>query len=76
MLTKGYIGFVAQVVSEIRPEHWWKVSCLGVLDVFPEELPRLTPEWELNKVTMKNRYFMPKIDNLFDQLKGTVCSSR
>ena len=25
---------------------------------------------ELNKVTIKNKYLLPRIDDLFDQLKG------
>ena len=28
--------------------------------------------WELNKVTIKNKYPLPRIDDLFDQLKGAV----
>ncbi|GJU96139.1 hypothetical protein Tco_1320895 [Tanacetum coccineum] len=27
--------------------------------------------WELNKLTVKNRYPLPRIDDLFDQLKGS-----
>ena len=27
---------------------------------------------ELNKVTIKNKYHLPQIDNLFDQLKGAT----
>ncbi|GJQ98998.1 hypothetical protein Tco_0521983 [Tanacetum coccineum] len=27
-------------------------------------------KWELNKLTVKNRYLLPKIDDLFDQLQG------
>ena len=30
---------------------------------------------ELNKLTIKNKYPLPRIDNLFDQLKGAVCFS-
>ena len=26
----------------------------------------------LNKVTIKNKYLLPRIDDLFDQLKGTT----
>ena len=26
--------------------------------------------WQLNKVTIKNKYPLPKIDDLFDQLQG------
>ncbi|KAI3715043.1 hypothetical protein L6452_22009 [Arctium lappa] len=31
---------------------------------------------ELNKVTVKNKYPLPRIDDLFDQLQGTGCFSK
>ena len=31
---------------------------------------------ELNKVTIKNKYHLPRIDDLFDQLKGTLFFSK
>ncbi|KAI3815748.1 hypothetical protein L1987_15429 [Smallanthus sonchifolius] len=31
---------------------------------------------ELNKLTIKNRYLLPRIDDLFDQLKGSTCFSK
>ena len=31
---------------------------------------------ELNKLTIKNRYPLPRIDDLFDQLKGAVHFSK
>ena len=31
---------------------------------------------QLNKVTTKNKYPLPKIDDLFDQLQGTQCFSK
>nr|GEV54333.1 putative reverse transcriptase domain-containing protein [Tanacetum cinerariifolium] len=31
---------------------------------------------ELNKLTIKNRYPFPRIDNLFDQLQGACCFSK
>ena len=31
---------------------------------------------ELNKITIKNRYPLPRIDNLFDQLRGTGTFSK
>ncbi|GJY35118.1 putative reverse transcriptase domain-containing protein [Tanacetum coccineum] len=32
--------------------------------------------WELNKLTIKNRYPLPKIDDLFDQLQGSGVYSK
>jgi hypothetical protein len=31
---------------------------------------------QLNKVTIKNRYPFPRIDDLFDQLQGAQCFSK
>ena len=31
---------------------------------------------ELNKVTIKNKYYLPRINDLFDQLKGVVVFSK
>ncbi|GJW24610.1 hypothetical protein Tco_0038421 [Tanacetum coccineum] len=40
-------------------------------EVFLEDLPGLLPvRQELNKLTVKNRYPLPMIDDLFDQLQG------
>jgi hypothetical protein len=30
----------------------------------------------LNEVTVKNKYPLPRIEDLFDQLRGSVCSRR
>ncbi|KAG8474188.1 hypothetical protein CXB51_034129 [Gossypium anomalum] len=32
--------------------------------------------WQLNKVTIKNKYPLPRIDDLFDQLKGAIWFSK
>ncbi|KAM2019771.1 hypothetical protein ACFX1T_022529 [Malus domestica] len=32
--------------------------------------------WQLNRVTVKNRYPLPQIDNLFDQFKGAHVFSK
>ena len=32
--------------------------------------------WYLNKVTIKNRYPLPRIDDLFDQLQGSIFFSK
>ena len=31
---------------------------------------------QLNKLTVKNKYLLPRIDDLFDQLKGTSIFSK
>ncbi len=32
--------------------------------------------WQLNKVTVKNKYLLPRIDDLFDQLKAAGVFSK
>ena len=32
--------------------------------------------WQLNKVTIKNKYLLPRIDDLFDQLQGANVFSK
>ena len=32
--------------------------------------------WQLNKVNIKNKYLMPRIDDLFDQLQGALVFSK
>ncbi|GKE46154.1 putative reverse transcriptase domain-containing protein [Tanacetum coccineum] len=56
------------------------------IDLVPSAAPvartlyRLAPtelqEFELNKLTMKNRYPLPRIDDLFDQLQGSRVYSK
>ncbi|GJV54646.1 reverse transcriptase domain-containing protein [Tanacetum coccineum] len=47
------------------------------LEVFPEDLPGLPPVLqELNKLTIKNRYPLPRIDELFNQLQGLSVYSK
>ncbi|GJZ90980.1 putative reverse transcriptase domain-containing protein [Tanacetum coccineum] len=47
------------------------------LEVFHEDLPGLPPvHQELNKLTVKNRYLLPRIDDLFDQLQGLSVYSK
>ncbi|KAF3648227.1 CCHC-type integrase [Capsicum annuum] len=59
----------------------WIHSCYAIVDCrnrivqfqFSNE-PIL--EWKLNKVTVKNRYPLPKIEDLFDQLQGASYFSK
>nr|GEU66964.1 hypothetical protein [Tanacetum cinerariifolium] len=43
-------------------------------NVFPDELPRLPPdrkvEFTIELILVRNRYLLPRIDDLFDQLQG------
>ena len=32
--------------------------------------------WQLNRLTIKNRYFFPRIDDLFDQVRGQKIFSK
>lgn len=32
--------------------------------------------WQLNKVTVKNKYHLPRINDLFNQLQGAQCFSK
>ncbi|XP_073024398.1 uncharacterized protein [Primulina eburnea] len=41
-----------------------------------EQLQELLDKRELNKITIKNRYPLPRIDDLFDQLKGAAVFSK
>ncbi|GJY70366.1 putative reverse transcriptase domain-containing protein [Tanacetum coccineum] len=53
-------------------------------EVFPEDLPGIPPtrqvefriDLELNKLKVKNRYPLPRIDDLFDQLQGSSIYSK
>ncbi|GJZ19329.1 putative reverse transcriptase domain-containing protein [Tanacetum coccineum] len=47
------------------------------IDLIPGASPVVRyPYRELNKLTIKNRYPLPRIDDLFDQLQGACCFSK
>ncbi|KAA3483872.1 DNA/RNA polymerases superfamily protein [Gossypium australe] len=90
-LRKGYEAYLAFVLNtketELRIESV-SIVC-EYLDVFRKELPglppvrkiefgiELTPNYrQLNKVTVKNKYPLPRIDDLFNQLKGATIFSK
>ncbi|WVZ89170.1 hypothetical protein U9M48_035607 [Paspalum notatum var. saurae] len=79
-------GYLHQM--EARPTDDIRIVC-DYLDVFPDELPVLLVEKKdtdvkrmcmdyrtLNKVTIKNKYPLPRIDDLFDQLQGACVFSK
>ncbi|GKC76728.1 putative reverse transcriptase domain-containing protein [Tanacetum coccineum] len=51
----------------------WVKECEGVINPM---VNLGVGEWELNKITIKNRYPLPKIDDLFDQLQGECYFSK
>jgi hypothetical protein len=62
--------------GHIRPS----VSCWGALVLFMKKIDgtlRLCIDFkQLNKVTIKNKYPLPRIDDLFDQLRGAHIISK
>ena len=60
----------------IRPSHSpWGVPVLFVKK--KDGTLRICVDYrELNKVTIKNKYHLPRIDDLFDQLKEAVVFSK
>ncbi|TYK04219.1 DNA/RNA polymerases superfamily protein [Cucumis melo var. makuwa] len=42
----------------------------------PSELKELKVQLQLNKVTIRNKYPLPRIDDLFDQLRGAIVFSK
>ncbi|GJX89757.1 putative reverse transcriptase domain-containing protein [Tanacetum coccineum] len=87
-IEKGCELFLAQVTEQESKEK--RLEDVPVIrdfpEVFPEELPGLPPPrqvefcidliLELNKLTIKNRYPLPRIDDLFDQLQGSSVYSK
>ena len=66
MLDKGYIR------STVSP---WGAPVLFVKK--KDGTLRLCIDYrKLNKVTIKNKYLLPRIDDLFDQLKGAIVFSK
>ncbi|XP_055960623.1 uncharacterized protein LOC126668412 [Mercurialis annua] len=82
MLGKGCQGFLAVVRDlEAGGSDMHSVPIVNEFtDVFPEELPGLPPdrdiEFCIDVATVKNRYPLPRIDDLFDQLQGAKCFSK
>nr|GEV82949.1 putative reverse transcriptase domain-containing protein [Tanacetum cinerariifolium] len=74
-LLKGCPIFLAHVTtkkSEVKSEEK-RLEDVPIFETFLKYFLRTCRE--LNKLTVKNRYPLPRIDNLFDQLQGSsVCS--
>ena len=52
------------------------VSPLGALMLFVKKIWLCVDYRQLNKMTMKNKYLLPRIDDLFDQVKGASVFSK
>ncbi|KAJ8771896.1 hypothetical protein K2173_027073 [Erythroxylum novogranatense] len=89
LLRKGceaYLAFVLETQKEGDKNKLLEIPVVNEFpDVFPEELPGLPPEREvemcidyrqLNRVIVNNRYPLPRIDDLFDQLKDAGVFSK
>ncbi|XP_043811986.1 uncharacterized protein LOC122723547, partial [Manihot esculenta] len=76
---QGFLAYVRELDSQVR-----EPSSVPVVrdfpDLFPEELPGLPPdreiEFEIELMPIKNKYPLPRIDDLFDQLAGAGCFSK
>ncbi|GJX38759.1 putative reverse transcriptase domain-containing protein [Tanacetum coccineum] len=88
-IQKGCQVYLAQVISKKAEDKSEEKRLEDVpivrefLEVFPKDLPGLPPTRqmcidyrELNKLTVKNRYPLLRIDDLFDQLQGSRVYSK
>ncbi|GJZ18052.1 putative reverse transcriptase domain-containing protein, partial [Tanacetum coccineum] len=89
-ISRGYQVFVAQVMEKKSAEK--QLEDIPVVREFPKFFPEdrpglppvrqvefqidLIPGAELNKLTVKNRYPLPRINDLFDQLQGLSVYSK
>nr|GEV60945.1 putative reverse transcriptase domain-containing protein [Tanacetum cinerariifolium] len=79
---KGYHVFLAQISAtreDDKPEGK-QVKDVPIVqyfpEVFPENLPGAFRQRGLNKLTVRNRYPLPRIDDLSDQLQGSSIYSK
>ncbi|GJZ00846.1 putative reverse transcriptase domain-containing protein [Tanacetum coccineum] len=82
-MLKGCPVFLAHVITKEVEDKSEKKRLEDVpivrdfLEVFPKDLPGLPlTRQELNKLTAKNHYPLPRIDDLFDQLQGSSVYSK
>nr|GEY44526.1 reverse transcriptase domain-containing protein [Tanacetum cinerariifolium] len=74
-----YIGRESRLTEDDKPERKQVKDVPIVQDfpeVFPEDLPGAFRQRELHKLTVKNHYPLPRIDDLFDQLQGSSIYSK
>ncbi|XP_048438577.1 uncharacterized protein LOC125476444 [Pyrus x bretschneideri] len=82
LLTKGCQRYLAHVVlEETVPSRIEDVRVVRHFpDGFPEDLPGLPPDRDVDftveLLPVKNRYPLPRIDDLFDQLRGACVFSK
>ncbi|KAJ9561142.1 hypothetical protein OSB04_006302 [Centaurea solstitialis] len=85
-LRKECVAFMAHVVDKKAKEK--QIQSIPIVREFPEGAPVLFVKekdrsfrmcidyMELNKITIKNRYPLPRVDDLFDQLQGATYFSK
>ncbi|XP_075110082.1 uncharacterized protein LOC142181216 [Nicotiana tabacum] len=83
MIGKGCLTYLAHIINpESEPPALQSVLVVREFpEVFPDDLPdgslRMCVDYrQLNKVTIKNKYPLPRIDDLFDQLQGAKYFSK
>ncbi|GJY41674.1 putative reverse transcriptase domain-containing protein [Tanacetum coccineum] len=88
LIIRGCHVFLAHIIKK-NPEdksEEKRLEDVPIVRDFPEDLPeegwiisdvyRVIDYKELNKLTVKNRYPLPRIDDLFDQLQGSSVYSK
>ncbi|CAL2229372.1 unnamed protein product [Prunus armeniaca] len=88
LLRKGCSRYLAHLEDHFGLPPEWEMEftielVLGINPIFqasyrmtPAELRELKTQLQLNKVTVRNRYLLSLIDDLFDQLKGAKVFSK
>nr|GEX05693.1 putative reverse transcriptase domain-containing protein [Tanacetum cinerariifolium] len=79
-MMKGFPIFLAHVTTkEVKDKSEKKrLEDVPIVQNFPKDgsFRMCIDYWELNKLTVKNHYPLPRIDDLFDQLQGSSVYSK
>ncbi|WRX13585.1 Reverse transcriptase domain - like 10 [Theobroma cacao] len=80
LVRKGYLAYLAYVIDISRKEPKLENVPIGALVLFVKKKDgtlRLCIDYrQLNRMTIKSKYPLPRIDDLFDQLQGATVFSK